>query len=146
MEGPRLGVESGLQLPAYTTATALWDWSPVWDLHRISRQCWIPDPLNEAGDWSHILMDPSQVCYCWATMGTLEVIIFKFHGYPSTIFFSAYMYKKYSVILGNSWVAQCVGDRALSLLWHGFDPWPRNFHKQVWPKKKKSILWLLKNI
>ena len=24
-----------------------------------------------------------------------------------------------------------------SLLWHEFDPWPRNFHMlQVWPKKQ----------
>ena len=32
------------------------------------------------------------------------------------------------------------------LLWHRFDPWPRNFHMpQTWSKKKKKIidLWLL---
>ena len=28
------------------------------------------------------------------------------------------------------------GLKALSLLWHGFDPWPRNFHMQAWSKKK----------
>ena len=32
MEVPRLGVESELQLPAYTTATAMPDPSNVWDL------------------------------------------------------------------------------------------------------------------
>ena len=32
MEVPRLGGESELQLPAYTTAIATWDLSPVWDL------------------------------------------------------------------------------------------------------------------
>ena len=31
MEVSRLGVESELQLPAYTTATATWDMSHVWD-------------------------------------------------------------------------------------------------------------------
>ena len=30
-------------------------------------------------------------------------------------------------------------DVALSLLWHGFDPWPGNFRMPwVWPKKKKE--------
>ena len=25
------------------------------------------------------------------------------------------------------------------LLWHGFDPWPKNFHMPwLWPKKKKK--------
>ena len=32
-----------------------------------------------------------------------------------------------------------VKDPALSLLWCGFDPWPRNFYMpRVWPKKKKK--------
>ena len=42
-------------------------------------------------------------------------------------------------------MAQWVKDMALSLewlgslLWLGFDPWPRNFHvSQAWPKKKKK--------
>ena len=36
-------------------------------------------------------------------------------------------------------MAQQVMDLALLLLWHGFDPWPRNFYTpQVWPKKKKK--------
>ena len=33
MEVPRLGVQSELQLPAYTTATATWDLSHICDLH-----------------------------------------------------------------------------------------------------------------
>ena len=44
MEVPRLGVESELQLPAYTTATAMPDPSLVFDL------CQILDPLSEARD------------------------------------------------------------------------------------------------
>ena len=32
-----------------------------------------------------------------------------------------------------------VNDIVLSLLWHGFDPWPRNVHMpQGQPKKKKG--------
>ena len=45
----------------------------------------------------------------------------------------------------NSFLVQWVKDLVLSmqqlglLLWHKFDPWPRNFHMpQVWPKKKKK--------
>ena len=35
-------------------------------------------------------------------------------------------------------MVQWVKDLALSLLWHGFHPWPWNFHMpQEQPKKKK---------
>ena len=63
MEVPRLGVESGLQLPAYTTATAtaMPDLSHVWDLHRSSRQHRILNPLSEARDQTRNLMVPSQI-------------------------------------------------------------------------------------
>ena len=47
MEVLRLGVESELQLPAYTTATATRAPSRVFNLHRSSEQCQIPDPLGE---------------------------------------------------------------------------------------------------
>ena len=50
MEVPRLGVKSELQLPAYATATATRDQSPVCDLHHSSQQCWILNPLKEARD------------------------------------------------------------------------------------------------
>ena len=40
-EVPRLGVESELQLLAYTTATGTWDRSHICDLHHSSRQCQI---------------------------------------------------------------------------------------------------------
>ena len=67
---PRLGVESELLLPAYTTATATWDPSPVCDLHHSSRQCWIPNPQSKAGDQTCNLMVPSQICFHCATTGT----------------------------------------------------------------------------
>ena len=57
MEIPRLGVESELQLPAYTTATEMRDPRPT-----------------EARDRTHILMDTSQIHFHWATMGTLEIL------------------------------------------------------------------------
>ena len=41
MEGPRLGVELELQMPAYTTATARQDPSHICDLNHSSWQCWI---------------------------------------------------------------------------------------------------------
>ena len=47
MEVPRLGVELELQLPTYTTATAMRD---VSHLHRSSGQFWILNPQSEAKD------------------------------------------------------------------------------------------------
>ena len=45
----------------------------------------------------------------------------------------------------NSFVVQCIKDLVLSLqwlgssLWHGFHPWPRNFHvAQTWPKNNNN--------
>ena len=60
MEVPRLGVQ--LELPAYTTAIATPDLSHICkDLHQGLQQCWILNPLSEAKDQTHILMDTSQV-------------------------------------------------------------------------------------
>jgi len=63
MEVPRLGVKSELQLLATATATAMQDWSCICNLHHSSWQRWILHPLSEAKDQTHILMDPSKVCY-----------------------------------------------------------------------------------
>ena len=72
MEVPRLGVELELQLLAYTTATATPDLSRVCNLHHSSRPCQILNPLSEARDWTHVLMDTSQIHFHWATTGTLR--------------------------------------------------------------------------
>ena len=50
MEVPRLGVESELKLPAYTTATATWIQaeSVTYSLHPSSWQRWILKPLSGA--------------------------------------------------------------------------------------------------
>ena len=73
MEVLRLGFESELQLLAYTTATAMPDLSCVCDLHRSSQQWQILNPLSEARDRTCVLMDACQICYCWATAGTLTL-------------------------------------------------------------------------
>ena len=57
MEVPRLGVESKLQLPAYTVE--MQELSHVWDPHHSSLQHWILNPMSEARDWTHLLMDTS---------------------------------------------------------------------------------------
>ena len=61
MEVPRLTVKSELQLPAYATATAMWDPSRICDLCCSSWQCQIVNPWSEARDQTYNLMDTSQV-------------------------------------------------------------------------------------
>ena len=60
MEVPRLWVELELQLPAYVTATVTPDLNHICDLQSLW-QCWILNPLREARDRTHILMDASWV-------------------------------------------------------------------------------------
>ena len=59
---PRLRVESELQLPAYTTATAMLDPSRICHLHHSSRQRRILNPLSETRDQTCNLMAPSRIC------------------------------------------------------------------------------------
>ena len=61
IEAPRLGAESELQLLAYTTGTATWILSHICDLYHSLQQWGILNPLNEARDQTHILMDTTQV-------------------------------------------------------------------------------------
>ena len=61
MEGPRLGVESQLQLPAYTTATAIRDPSCICNLYPSSWRRPIIDPLSKARYQTLVLMDTSQI-------------------------------------------------------------------------------------
>ena len=61
MEVPRLAVELELQLPAYTTATAMPDLNHICDLCCSSWQCQILNPLSKARDQTCILMDTSWV-------------------------------------------------------------------------------------
>ena len=56
MDVPRLASRLELELPAYTTATAMWDPSHVCDLHHSS---WHLNPLSEARDQCGLGLDPS---------------------------------------------------------------------------------------
>ena len=67
---PRLGVQSELELPAYTTATATPDLSRVCDPHHSSWQRWILNPLSKARARTRNLMVSSQIRFHCATMGT----------------------------------------------------------------------------
>ena len=71
-----LGVESELQLLAYTTATATWDPSHIRAI-ACSRQCRISDPMNEAKNQTHILMDTSRIHLYCAMTGTPGAAIFQ---------------------------------------------------------------------
>ena len=63
MEVPWLGVETELQLPAYTMATAMQDQSQVCDLHHSSWQHRILNLLRGVRDQTCILMATSQICF-----------------------------------------------------------------------------------
>ena len=54
----------GAAAAAYARAIATPDLSHVCDLHHSTHQRQIPDPLNEARDQTHILMDTSRICFC----------------------------------------------------------------------------------
>ena len=54
-----LRLELELQLPAYTTATAMQDLSWICNLHHSSQQHQILNPLNKARDQTHILKETS---------------------------------------------------------------------------------------
>ena len=72
MEVLMLGVESELQLLAYTTAAAMPNLSHVCDLHGSSWQHW-----SRSRDQTCVFMDTSQVLYCWAVTGT-PALVFEF--------------------------------------------------------------------
>ena len=92
MKVPRLGGKSELQLPAYATATATWDLSHVCDLHPSSRQCRILNPLIEARDRTCVLMDPSQIHFHCAMMGTPECEFFENRARVCLTFYFYYRY------------------------------------------------------
>ena len=82
MEIPKLGVRSELKPPAYATAiaTATPDLSCICDLCYSLQQHQIVIPLSKARDQTLILMDTSWAPYCWATVGTIDVLIFDHSG------------------------------------------------------------------
>ena len=64
-----------LKLASYTTAVATGDLGGICDLHHSLWQHRILNPLSEARDLTHILMDTSQVCSHWATVETPSSLI-----------------------------------------------------------------------
>ena len=63
MQVSRLGVKLELRLPAYTTATAMQDPSPICDLYHSSRQRQILNPLSETKD---------RTCCSWMLVGFIN--------------------------------------------------------------------------
>ena len=90
MEVPRLGVQSELLLPAYTTATTTPDPSCACDLHHNSRQCWIPNPLSKARDQTCNPTAPSRIRFrCAMDRNSLNVFyLFKEAALLSVALFS----------------------------------------------------------
>ena len=72
MEVPRLGSESELRLPTYTTATATPDPSCIFNLGW--QQHWILKPLGKAWDETRILMDTSHVLNLLSHNGNSEIL------------------------------------------------------------------------
>ena len=72
----RVGFKSKLQLPAYTTATATPDLSPICDLHHSSWQLLIPNLLSKARDQTHNFMVASQIHFRCTTMGTSVWVLY----------------------------------------------------------------------
>ena len=75
MDIPRLGVKSELELWAYAAVTATSNPSHVCNLYHSSWICWILNPLSEAKDQIHLLMDTSQIRFPCATVGTPGTLI-----------------------------------------------------------------------
>ena len=101
MEVPRLGFQSELQLPAYTTATTTRDLSRVCDPHHSSWQRWISDPLSKAKDQILILMDTSQICFLCATMGTPDSV-----NYFTFLDFSCLTWRLWIIIVPTYYCVQ----------------------------------------
>ena len=76
MEIPRLRVISQLQLPAYTTATAMQDPSLICDEHHSSQQRRILNPMNKAREQTCNLVVTSWIHFHWVTTGTPNFAIF----------------------------------------------------------------------
>ena len=92
MKVPRLGVESELWPPAYTTATATPD--PSCKLHHSSGQCQIFNQLSKARDRTHNLMVPSHIHFCCATKGTQNfTLVLNFTSYSLTVIFLPLFYQ-----------------------------------------------------
>ena len=67
---PHLGVISGLQLPAYTTATAMLDLACLCNVYHSSWQHWVLSPLSRPGTEPTSSWMLVGFLTCWDTVGT----------------------------------------------------------------------------
>ena len=93
MKFPRLGIESELQLLAYVMVSEMRDPSCIFKLPHSSQQHPIPDPMSEARDRTHILMDTSWISFplghngnssCWLFL----MLTFYINPYLNKIYLS----------------------------------------------------------
>ena len=118
MEGPRLGVESKLQLLAYASAAAMLDLSHICDLHHSLWQHRILNPLGKARDQTHILMDTSQVLNPLSHNGNsclqtflsifLNTLYWKWFDFQIVIIFFYYRYILFILFYFIFWPVACV--------------------------------------
>ena len=64
----------------------MWDPSHMCDLHYSSQQHGILNPLSKARDGTCILVDTSQIRFCWATLGTPQGAISIIYSKMCTIY------------------------------------------------------------
>ena len=92
MEVPRLGSNQSCSHQPLPQPQQWQDLSHICNLHHSSQQHQILNPLSEASDQNHILMDTSRVRYCWVTTGTplwlfyIPNSLLKFWLYSSILF------------------------------------------------------------
>ena len=107
MEVPRLGVQLELQLPACTTATAMWDLSCVCNLHHSSGQRQ-SSPLSGVRDRTCNLMVPSCIHFHYTMKGTLVNLFLTLKKLPN---FSKVAVPFYTSVR-NVWGIQCLHNLA----------------------------------
>ena len=73
--GPHLQHMEFLTLGVESEPTAQPDPSCFHQLHQSSWQYWILHLLSEARDWTCVLMDTSQICFCWAWRELPELLL-----------------------------------------------------------------------
>ena len=124
-EIPELGVESELQLQAYTTA--MLDPSWFWDLHHSSQQCRIPNPLSKAKDQ----IEPS---FSWILVG----LFLLFHNGNTE--YNFYLHST-SIYIKNIHTIECkfLYVRFLNIHFLVFSP---NCYFEI----KKLLHWKLRNV
>ena len=93
---------------------------PICIPHYSSQQHRILNPPSEAKDWTHILMDTSWICFCWATKGTPLLYFYPQNLSPCKViiqFFSPVSFH-YLFIYVYLFLAMFPGPEILNLLSH----------------------------